>query len=133
MSLWLNRNFNISSRVQGSALQTRLNFDKTTKKLNLTTNVRTTSITLTNSFNGKKVVLWLTENSNANVTKASISNYSATLTQTSTPVNSGRDKFQLSTEDGVFYRLMYSTNFYDFDSEENHKILIQEKKKERHL
>ena len=107
MSLWLNRNFNISSRVQGSALQTRLNFDKTTKKLNLTNNVRTTSITLTNSFNGKKVVLWLTENSNANVTKASISNYSATLTQTSTPVNSGRDKFQLSTEDGVFYRLMY--------------------------
>ena len=75
----------------------------------------------------EKIVLWLTESSNANVKKASISNYAATLTQTSTPVNSGRDKFQLSTEDGIFYRLMYSTDFYDFDSEVYHRILIQEK------
>ena len=35
-------------------LITSLNFDKTTKKLNLKTNTGTTSTTLPNSFNGKK-------------------------------------------------------------------------------
>lgn len=75
-----------------------------------------TSITLPNSFNGKKAVLWLTESSN-----------SATMTRNSTPVNSGRDKFQLSTEDGMFYRLIYSTKFYDFDFEVYHRVMLQEK------
>ena len=75
----------------------------------------------------EKNVLWLAENSNANVTKASISNYSATLTQNSTTLSSVRNKFQLLTEDGMFYRFMYSTNFYDFDSEVYHRVLLQEK------
>lgn len=75
----------------------------------------------------EKNVLWLAENSNANVTKALISNYSATLTQNSTTLSSVRNKFQLLTEDGMFYRFMYSTNFYDFDSEVSHRVLLQEK------
>lgn len=62
----------------------------------------------------------MTENSNANITKASISNYSSTLTQNSNPLNSGRD-------DRVIYRLMYSPNLYDFDSEQYHSVMLQEK------
>lgn len=38
-----------------------------------------------------------------------------------------RNKFQLRTDDGMFYRFMHSKNFYDFDSEQYHRVLIQEK------
>ena len=69
----------------------------------------------------------MTENSHANITKASISNYSSTLTQNSNPVDSGRDKFQFLSDDGMIYRLMYSPNSYDFDSEVYNRVLLQEK------
>ena len=69
----------------------------------------------------------MAENSNASVTKASISNYSATLTKNSTTLSGVRNKFQLATEDGMFYRFMFSQNFYDFDSEVYHRVLLQEK------
>ena len=69
----------------------------------------------------------MAENSGANVTKASISNYSSTLTQNSTTLSGVRNKFQLRTEDGLFYKFMYSKNFYDFDFEQYHRVLLQEK------
>ena len=69
----------------------------------------------------------MAENSNANVTKASLSNYSATLTQNSQTFSGVRNKFKLDTEDGLLYKFMYSTNFYDFDSEQYHRVLLQEK------
>ena len=62
-------------------------------------------------FKGKKIFLWIAENSGANVIKASISNYAATLTQNSRTFGGVRNKFQLLTEDGMFYRFMYSKNF----------------------
>ena len=37
------------------------------------------------------------------------------------------NKFQLMTEDGLFYKFMYSKNFHDFDSEQYHRVLLQEK------
>ena len=75
----------------------------------------------------KKIVLWLAENSGANVIKASISNYASTLTQNSHTFRGVRNKFKLDTEDGMFYKFMYSSKFYDFDSEEYHRVLLQEK------
>ena len=78
------------------------------------------------SFNGNKIVLWLTENFNANVTKASISNYSSTLTILS--VHYSTDQvWTFTTEDGELNKLMFSPNFYDFDSEQYHKVMLQEK------
>ena len=58
--------------------------------------------------------------------KFEISNYSSTLT---TPaVNySHFQTFEFTTEDGELNRLMFSPNFYDFDSEQYHKVMLQEK------
>ena len=69
----------------------------------------------------------MAENSSANVIKASISNYSATLTQNSHTFSGVRKKFKLDAEDGMFYKFMYSSKFYDFDSEQYHRVLLQEK------
>ena len=78
------------------------------------------------SCNGKKIVLWLTENFNSNFTKVKISNYSSTLTL---PIvrYSNEQEFIFSTQNGVLSKIMYSPNFYDFDSEQFHKVMIQEK------
>ena len=84
------------------------------------------NITVPNSFDGKKVVLYLAENSNTNVTKIKISNYSGTLT-TSTANLSNNLKFEFLNEGGVINKFMYSSNFYDTDSAECHKIIVQEK------
>ena len=78
------------------------------------------------SFNGKIIVLWLAENFSANVTKASISNYSSTLTIPAVHYNVNQ-RWKFTTEDGVLIRLMYSPNFYDTDSEQYHKVMLQEK------
>lgn len=55
----------------------------------------------------------MAENSNANITKAAISNYSSTLTQHSNRVSSGRETFGISSQDTVIYKVMYSPNFHD--------------------
>lgn len=64
----------------------------------------------------------MAKNSNANVTKSTISNDSATLTQNSTTLSGVRNKFQLSTKDGMFYRFMFSQNVYEIDSEVSIKV-----------
>ena len=78
------------------------------------------------SFNGRKIVLWLTENVDTNITKVKISNYSSTLTIPAVhyPTN---QVWKFTTEDGVLNKLMFSPNFYDFDSEQFHKVMLQEK------
>ena len=82
--------------------------------MSLITNRGTQNITIPSSFDGKKIVFWLTESSNANITKLAISNYSSTLTQASSPVRNQRLNFALFTENGIIYRWMYSTNFLRF-------------------
>lgn len=67
----------------------------------------------------------MAKNSNANVAKSAISNDSATLTQNSTTLSGVRNKFQLSTKDGMVYRFMFSQNFYEIDSEVYHRVLLQ--------
>ena len=109
-------------------------YDKTTKKLTLQTNgpntgsSNETSITLLNSFNGKRVVFWLTKKGTGSdlTVKASVSNYSGTLTLSSALASQSNYTFRISSEDAVIYRVMYSPNFYDLDSHEFHTILLQE-------
>ena len=109
--------------------------DKTTKKLKLQTNglgagsTNETSITLLNSFNDKRVVFWLTkQGTGGNLTaKASVSNYSGTLTLSSSLASQSTYTFRIFSDDAVIYRVMYSPNFDDFDSSEFHTILVQEK------
>ena len=77
-------------------------------------------------FNGKKIVIWLTEDFSQNITKVKISNYSAIL---SLPIvrYTNEQEFQFTTQDGVLSKIMYSPNFYDTDSEQYHKVMLQEK------
>ena len=136
MQLWPNRSFSIKTLMSNGAYEKpHLIYDKTTKKLKLQTNglragsTNETSITLLNSFNGKRVVFWLTKKgTGGDVTaKASISNHSATLTLCSTLISQSTYTFRIFSEDTVIYRVMYTPNFHDFDSIEFHRIMVQEK------
>ena len=135
MQLWLNRNMYIKTfMTDGGDEMPHLIYDKTTKKLKLQTNGLTgstneTSITLLNSFNGKRVMFWLTKKGTGGdfTVKASISNYSGTLTISSELASQSNYTFRISSEDTKIYRITYSPNFYDFDSHEFHTIIMQEK------
>ena len=136
MQLWLNRNMYIKTFMRdGADEKPHLVYDKTTKKLKLQTNgLRTgstngTSITLLNSFNGKRVVFWLTKKGTGGdlTVKASISNHSATLTLSSALASQSNYTFRISSEDAVINKVMYTPNFYDLDSIEFHRIMLQEK------
>ena len=74
----------------------------------------------------KKIVIWLAEDLSQNITKAKISNYSAIL---SLPIvhYSNEQELEFRTADGVLSKIMYSPNFYDVDSGQYHKVLLQEK------
>ena len=78
------------------------------------------------SFDGQKIVIWLTENFNSNITKAKISNYNSILSL-SIVRYSIEQEFEFTTQDGVISKIMYSPNFYDDDSEQYHKVMLQEK------
>ena len=53
----------------------------------------------------------MAKNSNANVTKSRISNDSATLTQNSTTLSGVKNKFKITTEDGMFCNLCIRKSF----------------------
>ena len=74
----------------------------------------------------KKIVIWLAEDFSQNITKVKISNYSAIL---SLPIvrYTREQYFSFRTEGGVISKIMYSPNFYDDDSEQYHKVMLQEK------
>ena len=96
------------------------------KSINLTILRQRSSFTLPKNFSGKKIVLWLTENFNSNITKVKISNYSAILSLQT--VRYTREQvFEFSTKGGVLSKIMYSPNFYDTDSEQYHKVMLHEK------
>ena len=78
------------------------------------------------SFSGRKIVIWLTENFSSNVTKVKISNYNSTLTIPAVRYTNSQE-FEFTTEGGVLNKIMYSPNFYDTDSEQYHKVILQEK------
>ena len=135
MQLWLNRNMYIKTFMRdGADEKPHLIYDKTTKKLKLQTygltrSANETSITLLNSFNGKRVVVWLTKKGTGGdfTIKASISNYSGTLTISSELASQSNYTFRIFSEDAVIHKVMYSPNFYDFDSHKFHTIFVYEK------
>ena len=136
MRLWLNRSLSIKTLMSNGAYEKpHLIYEKTTKKLKLQTNglragsTNETSITLLDSFNGKRVVFWLTKKATGGdlTVKASISNHSGTLTLSSALASQSTYTFRIFSEDTVIYRVMYTPNFHDFDSIEFHRIMLQEK------
>ena len=103
-------------------------YDHTTKIIKLQTNGDDEdSITVLNSFNGKRVVFWLAEKGTnfRPVVKASISNHSATFMRLSNLASQNNYKFQITSEDAVIHKVMYSPNFYEFDSMQFQKIKIK--------
>ena len=124
---WRNRSFTLTKYLStNNNILVKLNYDKTNNKVTLTVNRATQNFTMLSEFSGKIIVLWLTENFDSDVTKVKISNYSATLTIPAVHYNVNQ-RWKFTTEDGVLNKLMYSPNFYDDDSEQYHKVMIQEK------
>ena len=124
---WRNRSFSLTKKnTDNDNILLKLNYDKTNNKVTLTVNKTTQNFTMLSSFNGKRIVVWLLENFSANVTKVKISNYSSTLTIPAVQ-HSYFQQFDFTTEDGVLNKLMYSPNFYNTDSEQYHKVMLQEK------
>ena len=122
--LWFNRDFNI--HLIGGNRTISINFLSHSKKLVLQRDiVKKSEITLPNSLNSNFVVMWITAKA-PGVIKVSISNISAKLSlNDSLTLNGGMLSFK--TEDGLIKKLVYSKNFYDFDSEQYHRIMLQEK------
>ena len=124
---WRNRSFTLTKYLStNNNILVKLDYNKSNNKVTLTVNKTTQNFTMLSSFNGKIIVLWLAEDFHSNVTKVSISNYSATLTIPAVNYNANQ-RWKFTTEDGVLLRLMYSPNFYDTDSEQFHKVMLQEK------
>ena len=126
---WRNRSFSLTKYLStNNNILVKLDYNKSNNKVTLTVNKTTQNFTMLSSFNGKIIVLWLTEDFHSNVTKVSISNYISTLTIPSIPYNANQ-RWKFTTEDGELRRLMYTPNFYDTDSEQYHKVMLQEKLK----
>ena len=124
---WRNRNFILTKYLStNNNILLKLNYDKSNNTVYLNLNKTTQNFPIPSSFDGKKIVLWLTENPDTNVTKASISNYSSTLTIPGVHYSSNQ-RWKFTTEDGKLDKLMFSPKFYDFDSEQYHKVMLQEK------
>ena len=129
-TLWRNRNFSITkyditniNRKQNLVYIYYLNVNNS---LNLNIGSTRKTLTVPNDFNGKKVVLWITESISDHVTKVNISNYSAELIA-NVVSHSANQKFEFLNQDGVIEKFMYSPNFYDTDSIPYHTIILQEK------
>ena len=124
---WNNRNFALVKKNSDSNQSLlSLTFTKAAGYLTLLSNSIRDSFTLPNNFDGKKIVLWLAQSVDSIVTKVNISNYSTTLTLNN--ANYTNDQyFDFITDDGVLSKIMFSPNFYDFDSEQFHRVMLQEK------
>ena len=125
--LWRNRTFLLTkSDLNRLTLLLSLGYTSSDNKVSLTINKVKREFTIPRDFNGKKIVIWLVEDFSQNITKVKISNYSAIL---SLPIvrYTGEQYFSFRTEGGVISKIMYSPNFYDDDSEQYHKVMLQEK------
>ena len=124
---WDNRDFAlVKKNKQNNQNLMSLTYTKAAGYLTLLTSSKRQFFSLPNSFNGKKIVLWLAHSVDTIVTKANLSNYSSTLTIDNANYVPNQD-FDFTTEDGIMNKIMFSPNFYDFDSEPFKRIMIQEK------
>ena len=130
---WENRNFSINKRNPINLItSTFLNYLSRNNRVSLFVNKQISSFAMLDDFNGKKIVIWLMEDFSQNITKAKISNYSAILSLPSVRYFNEQE-FLFTTQDGVLSKIMFSTNFYDTDSEQYHKVMLQEKLKGSHI
>ena len=126
-TFWRNRNFSITKKdVNSNQTLFYLYYLNVNNSLNLHVGNTRKNIPIISSFDGKKIVLWLTESISDHVTKVMFSNYSAEIVA-NVVSHSSNQKFEFLNQDGVIEKFMYSPNFYDTDSIEYHKIILQEK------
>ena len=124
---WDNRDFAlVKKNKQNNQHLMSLNYTKAAGYLTLLTSNKRDFFSLPNGFGGKKIVLWLAHSVDTIVTKVNLSNYSSSLTIDSANYVPDQE-FDFTTEDGVLNKIMFSPNFYDFDSEAFKRIMIQEK------
>ena len=124
---WDNRDFAlVKKNTQSNQNLMSLTYTKAAGYLTLLTSSKRQFFSLPNSFNGKKIVLWLAHSVDTIVTKANLSNYSSTLSIDNANYVPTQN-FDFITEDGIMNKIMFSPNFYDFDSEPFKRIMIQEK------
>ena len=124
---WRNRNFSlIKKNPSHSNPLLKLNYDKTNKKVNLTIHRNTQNISMPSSFSEKKIVLYIAESFSGGVTKVKLSDYSSTISMSAVNYNNNQ-QFVFTTEDGVLSKILFSLNFYDTDSDQYHKVILQEK------
>ena len=124
---WRKRNFTLTKYLpSNNNILLKLNYDNTNNKIILTVGQTTDNFTFPSSFDGKRIVVWLAVKFDSNVTKVKISNYSSTISMIAVNYNVNQ-RWKFINEGGLLVRLMYSKNFYDFDSEQYHKLMIQEK------
>ena len=104
----------------------RLNYKSSTRLLNLLIGQTHGSLVIPSSFIDKTVILWLSADFNSNITKLSLSNYSQSISLNAFQYHVNQ-KWEFLSKDGELYKLMYSTNFYNINSDNYHKIMLQEK------
>ena len=124
---WRNRSFGLYKRdTTGRSIILTLRYSSVGNVLFLVVNKQRSQLTMPSDFNGKKIVVWLAEDFSQNITKVKISNYSAILSLQSVRYTN-QQNFMFNTEDGEVSKIMFSPNFYDTDSEQYHRVLLQEK------
>ena len=123
---WRNRDFRLTKEDTNGRRLVHLFYNNTNNKITLTVNNKTSDLNLPSSFNGKKIVVWLIEDSSQNITKVKLSNYNSILSL-SVVHNSLDQDFVFMTKDGLLDKILFSPNFYDTDSEQYHKVMLQEK------
>ena len=127
LNYYQSTNFSLTKYIStNNNILVKLNYDKTNKSVNLVINKITQSFTMPSTFDGKRIVIWLTENFDSNVTEVKISNYSSTLTIPAVQYNVNQ-RWKLAFDHTILNKLMYSPNFYDTVSEQFHKVMLQEK------
>ena len=124
---WRNRIFYLTKNDTNSGnILLKLDYNSSNNEVSLNVNKLKSSFTIPNDFNGKKILIWLTEDFSQNITKVKISNYSAILSLQAVRYTN-QQKFVFTTQDGELSKIMFSTNFYDTGSDQYHKVLLQEK------
>ena len=125
--IWTNRDFAlVKKNSQDNQYLLSLTYTKAAGYVTLISNSLRVSFPLPHGFNGKKIVLWLAHSVDTIVTKANLSNYSSTLSIDNANYVPNQN-FDFTTDDGILNKIMFSPNFYDFDSEPFKRIMIQEK------
>lgn len=123
---WNNRSFSLIKKDNNNRSLLNLEYNTNSNKLSLFSFSTKDEQTMSGTLHSKKIVVWLTQSSNNNLIRSNISNYAAQLS-ISRVVNSYKQKFEFTTQDGVISKLMFSPKFYNTYDKIYHKIMLQEK------